>query len=51
MPGLDILNPRDGLEEGCLCAPESVKPGMESLWIPPPWSSEGGRGETENNTS
>lgn len=49
--GLDILNSWGGMEKGCLCAPEGIKPGMEPLWIPPPWSSERGRGETENATS
>lgn len=46
---LDILNSH-GMEEGCLCAPEGIKPGMEPLWIPPLWSSERGRGETQNTT-
>lgn len=48
MLGLDILNPRDGLEEGCTWK-HQVWDGV--LCIPPPWSSERGRGETENDTS
>lgn len=48
--GLDILHSQGAMEEGCLCAPEGIKPGMEPLWIPPPWSRERGRAETEITT-
>lgn len=50
MLGVDILHSQGGRNKGCLYAAAGSKPGMEPLWMPPPWSRERGRAETEITT-
>lgn len=50
MLGVDILHSRGGRNKGCLYAAAGSKPGMEPLWMPPPWSRKRGRAETEITT-